>query len=50
MKREKADPAGDVDRVLVWVIAPGDQMGNIVDRNDPVEERQDDKDRTPRAK
>ena len=45
MQREQAHPTCCVDRVLVRVVTPmGDFIGHIVDRNDPVKQRDDNED------
>ena len=43
MQREEAYPSGRVDRILMRVIPRlGDVVGNVVNGNDPVGERQED--------
>ena len=50
MQREEADPAGGMDCVLMRVIAVlGDFVRHVVDRDDPVEERDEYKDEEPQG-
>ncbi len=43
MEGEKTHPASSMNRVLVRMLAsPGDLVGDVVDRDDGIEERYDD--------
>ena len=51
MQREEADPAGGVDRVLMRMIARlGNQVGNVVNRDDGVEDHDHDEYSSSKAK
>jgi hypothetical protein len=51
MQREEAHPSGRVDRILMRVVPRlGDVVGNVVNGNDPVGERQEDEQMIPNAK
>src|SRR6185295_20408105 len=49
-QREKADPTGRVNSVLMGMITVlGDVVGDVVDRDDPIEERDENKDQEPQG-
>src|SRR3954453_16113087 len=51
MQREQADPSRRMDRVLMGMIALfGDQIGNVVDRDDAVEHHHHHEEQQPEGK